>query len=125
MMETEFVKMCSEGNIEFAKNLIQENPNINLTEYGSIAFEKACFNGHLDVANWLIELNNDIIDNVDIGYMYGVCKNNHRTEICKFLEIYLPENRNTLKLLLRIQSLEDKMNEIIKTLQDLKENLAK
>lgn len=124
-MEKEFVKMCSEGNIEFAKNLIQENPNIDLIEYGSIAFEMACFNGHLDVANWLIELNNYIIENVDVGYIYYVCKNNNRLEICEFLEIYLPENKNTLKILLRIQKLENKMNEIIKTLQELKENLAK
>ncbi len=52
----EFANYCKNGNLELAKNFVQNNPNINISHKRPFS----CFYGHLHVAQWLLTLNPDI-----------------------------------------------------------------
>jgi len=55
-MEEQFIELCTNGNLELAKKLFDDNPNIDISSNDEEAFRSACINGHLDVAKWLISV---------------------------------------------------------------------
>jgi hypothetical protein len=52
----EFIVLCSSGNLEEAKEYLIANPNIDVTFNENRAFRRACWNGHLAVAQWLYQV---------------------------------------------------------------------
>ena len=56
-VQSQFQNACKNGNLEEAKILLQNNPNINISADNEWAFKLACEKGHLEVAQWLQTLN--------------------------------------------------------------------
>ena len=62
-METQFIELielCKKGDLIGLKQLLQLNPDINISAYNECAFCLACENGHLHVAQWLLQVKPDI-----------------------------------------------------------------
>jgi hypothetical protein len=55
-MEKEFIELCSEGDLIGAKQLLQLNPDINISAEDDYAFRGCCIKKYLDVAQWLQSL---------------------------------------------------------------------
>ena len=65
--------MCADGRLADATRAIRLNPNTDVGEY---AFYKACRNGHLRVAQWLLRAKPDISANNETAFQYA-CVNGH------------------------------------------------
>ena len=52
----QFYQACHDGNIILAKNLLINNPHINISARDEYAFRWACFYGHLEVVKWLLKV---------------------------------------------------------------------
>ena len=50
-----FTKICGMGFLEYAKYFVNEN-EIDIHAYNDYAFRLSCENGHLELAQWLIQL---------------------------------------------------------------------
>ena len=48
-----FQSACENGQLEIAKQLLEKNPNINISANNDAAFRYACKNGHVKVVTWL------------------------------------------------------------------------
>jgi ankyrin repeat protein len=55
-LENQFENFCRNGNLNAAKELLKENPNIDISDYNEGAFRQACRNGYLEVAKWLLSI---------------------------------------------------------------------
>ena len=55
-MEIQFIDLCKEGDLNGLQQLLQLNPDINISIYDELAFRYACYFGHLHVAQWLQSL---------------------------------------------------------------------
>ena len=78
-----FAETCKLGFLEYAKYLVNEN-KIDIHIYGDYVFVLICYNGHKDVARWLVELGEsdgytkiDIHANNDYAFRYS-CLNGHK-----------------------------------------------
>jgi ankyrin repeat protein len=54
-METVFIRLCKNGDLIGLKQLLQLNPDINISVLNECAFRWACEKGHLDVCQWLLQ----------------------------------------------------------------------
>ena len=54
-----FIELCLKGDLLLVQQCIQRNPNIDNEVY-DIAFYSACCKGHLQVAQWLLEVHPSI-----------------------------------------------------------------
>jgi len=90
-MENQFSDLCKSGNLEGAKQLLKENPDINISYFNEYAFREACENGHLEVARWLLEKKPDInISAKNEEAFRCACRNGH-LEVAKILQTLCPE----------------------------------
>jgi len=90
-MDYLFVDLCRLGNLEGAKQLLKENPNINISASNEYAFCDACQNDRLEVAKWLLEIKPDINISVCNEYIFRwACENRH-LEIAKWLQTLCPD----------------------------------
>jgi len=62
-VQTQFAHLCRDGELETAKKLLKNNPNINISVYDNQAFRWACANGQLHIAQWLLQ----VIPNINIS----------------------------------------------------------
>ncbi len=81
-METLFVELCKNGDLIRLKQLLQvckeRGQDIDISAYNELAFFKACSNGHLDVAQWLLQIKPDInISAHNEWAFHGACYNGH------------------------------------------------
>lgn len=51
-----FIHACANGDLDFAKELIERYNNIDISVNSEAAFISACKNGHLHVAQWLYQI---------------------------------------------------------------------
>jgi len=66
----DFVNACSTGQLETAQCILQNNPTNDFYYKFQLAFNNSCINGHLNVAQWLLTLENNMID-VSFGQNYN------------------------------------------------------
>jgi hypothetical protein len=90
-METRFAVLCLKGKLLEAQQLLQLYPDIEISIYGEWPFRNACLNGHLHVAQWLLEVSNQDIDisanNEEAFHL--ACSNGH-LEVAKWLQSLKP-----------------------------------
>ena len=61
----EFITACAMGQLETAKQLLVENPEIITTkQYMQFGIRQACYSGNLNIADWILSVNPDI-ENLD------------------------------------------------------------
>ena len=53
---SQFIYACKEGNLKLAQQLLQNNPNIDISYQNEYAFRMACQTGQLHVAQWLLKV---------------------------------------------------------------------
>ena len=58
-MQTQFIKACKNGDLDKAKRILKDNPTLNIHACSDFAFRLACGYGHLNIAQWLIDLSKD------------------------------------------------------------------
>lgn len=51
-----FINYCKEGKLLELKQLIEDVPTIDISENNDMAFQFACFYGHLKVIQWLYSI---------------------------------------------------------------------
>ena len=56
-----FILLCKNGHLEFAKWLLSIKPDINISAHIEFAFRLACEEGHLKLAQWLCTLNKNYV----------------------------------------------------------------
>ena len=89
----QFIDYCSNGYLEKAKKFLKEytRQNINISEWNDEAFRLACSNGHLKVAQWLLEIEPNINISAQEEYAFRrACSNNH-LEVATWLRSLHPE----------------------------------
>ena len=60
-MHAEFLSHCARGELEAAQRIwASHSHEMNLSESEGICFRRACFGGHLLVAQWLLTVNPDL-----------------------------------------------------------------
>ena len=62
----DFLEACRKGQLDQAKGIAQENPDLDIHTNEDEAFRWACSKGHLDVAQWLVDYATSIESPVDI-----------------------------------------------------------
>ena len=59
-MTTLFIEACKNGNLDQAKKMTQDTETyggpIDIHAHSDFAFQMACYNGHLEIARWLVSL---------------------------------------------------------------------
>jgi len=60
VLEIMFMQSCEFGHIEIAKLLLKIRPELNISCEDNYAFNYACINNHLDIAQWLYSINPNI-----------------------------------------------------------------
>ena len=63
---SDFVEACEKGQLDQAKRIAQENPDLDIHTEEDEAFRLACLHGHFDVARWLVDYATSIESPVDI-----------------------------------------------------------
>jgi hypothetical protein len=58
----DFVKVCAAGKLNVAQHILQNNPNYDFYYKLQLAFNSSCKNGHLNVAQWLLTVPNNLIN---------------------------------------------------------------
>jgi hypothetical protein len=66
--ETAFMAVCELGNLELAKWLFKEKPDIDISAANDYAFRMACKDGYLTTAKWLESL---CFERYSFGYVDG------------------------------------------------------
>lgn len=79
VLPRDFVDACREGHLETAQHILKTNPTHNFYYKFQIGFNYSCVNGHLDVAQWLLTVENNKIDiSFDQNYNFKwACGNGH------------------------------------------------
>lgn len=62
-----FVTLCSRGDLLEAQQYLQLHPDIDISANDEHAFRQACSNGHLEVAQWLIQISKERGQDIDIS----------------------------------------------------------
>ncbi len=78
----QFIDACEAGNLQNVKNILNANPNINISACDDAAIREACYNGHLEIAIFLHPHSN--VFNKYGNVFQIVCLNGH-TNIAKWL----------------------------------------
>ena len=82
----QFIKACENGNAHGALELYSNYPSINIHDDEDYAFRYSCINGHLELAKWLYNMCNCIV-NVrvyeDFAFVHS-CANGH-IEVAQWL----------------------------------------
>jgi hypothetical protein len=80
----DFYTACQQGDLDTAKRLVEEFPDLNIHEGGDWAFRAACLGGHLETAKWLVALGGvDVHTENDWAFRFA-CTNDH-LETAKWL----------------------------------------
>ena len=82
-MKNDFIHLCRLGNLEEAKQLLIENSDIDISARNDEAFCWACYNGHLEVAKWLLEVKPDI--NISNECTFRTACSKGHLEVAKWL----------------------------------------
>jgi hypothetical protein len=59
-IEVEFINYCKNGDLVLARDLLQQNPKINISADNEGAFRWACYNSQFHVAQWLLSVKPNI-----------------------------------------------------------------
>lgn len=70
-----FIEACKNDNLKLAKE-IYTHQDINYHTYDDEAFRRVCENGKLDIAKWLLFLDNKLHNEVPGNLLNKVCKVN-------------------------------------------------
>ena len=88
----DFLEACRKGQLDQAKRIAQENPDLEIHTNEDEAFRWACSKGHLEVAQWLVDYATSIESPVDI-HTYSdeafrwACENGH-LDVARWLVDY-------------------------------------
>lgn len=78
-----FVDNCSDDHLNVIKILY--NPNINIHDNKEYVFRWSCWNGHLNTAKWLYQLDNKIDIHILKDYTFRVCCAIGQLDVAKWL----------------------------------------
>ncbi len=95
-MEYKFIDACQKGNINEAKELLKTYPNIinfDKKEYYKKAFAGACGNGHLKVAQWLLQIKPTIDISADNEYAFRRACAHGKLKVAQWL-LFIKPNIN-------------------------------
>ena len=88
-MEDQFCHLIRNGNLLEIQEFYNNNPSVDISadddEYDECAFCYACHYGHIEVAKWLLLINQDINRNINNGRAFRrACAEGH-LEVAKWL----------------------------------------
>ena len=66
-METRFINLCKKGDLIWLQQLLKLNPEINISAINDEAFRYTCANGHLHVAQWLLQVSKEKGQDINIS----------------------------------------------------------
>ncbi len=81
-----FIDYIEEGNLNKAKQFLQENPNYNIHVENDHAFHLSCAKGHLEVAKWLWNISNhkiNIHDYYELAFRWS-CQKGHFVRVVQW-----------------------------------------
>lgn len=90
-MSYDFEYACDEGNLELAKQLLQENPRINVSANDELSFCNACATGNLELIKWLLEIKPDIDITAHNDRAFSWANNFNHHEVVEYLVQLKPE----------------------------------
>ena len=94
-METRFINLCKKGDLIWLQQLLQLNPDINISAINDEAFRYTCANGHLHVAQWLLQVSKKRGQDIDISaeneFAFRWAYNEGHYHIVKWLQSLKPD----------------------------------
>jgi len=90
-MEKRLIKCCWYDNLNGAKELLRDNPDINISYDDEDAFLAACYRGNLEIAKWLLSVKPDINISINNEYAFRYACIRGHLEIAKWLLIVKPD----------------------------------
>ena len=66
-METQFINLCSDGDLLGAQKYLQLHPNINISAKNERVFRTACYNRYLNIAQWLLHVSKEREQDINIS----------------------------------------------------------
>ena len=94
-METRFINLCKKGDLIWLQQLLKLNPEINISAINDEAFRYTCANGHLHVAQWLLQVSKERGQDIDISanndFAFRWAYNEGHYHIVKWLQSLKPD----------------------------------
>ena len=89
-LETEFLILCRDGDLEGCKAFYAANPGLNISDDKETAFSTACNQCNLEIAKWLLKIKSDIniIAINESAFTYTCCSTH--IGVSKWLAHYIP-----------------------------------
>ena len=89
-VKEQFENACANGKLEKAKELLKNNPDINISADYEWAFICSCLNGHLNVSKWLLQTKPDIDISAYNEYAFRWACYNRHLHVAQWLQTLLP-----------------------------------
>lgn len=91
-IEKEFLKACSNGNIEIIEYILKEiNENIDIRMYDELPFRIACKNGQFETVKYLIKYNSNIDITIKNNHAFLIACSNQDIELVEYLISLKPD----------------------------------
>jgi hypothetical protein len=80
-----FFEACNNNELDEAKKIIREYPNINISKHYNFFFTKAFLEGHFKLAKWILSLDNKNSISIYKYCYFHLCNINDKTKSTKLI----------------------------------------